>query len=426
MNNQDLLRGAKKLRFPDLIEREFIREYDRKTVSYGKWLIPLAFVATLSLVLLDFLSFGEKQQTIIMIRLLSFAFFPIAYLLNCFPRFAKYSYLYNSMILITISIGYELILAMISPEERAYQYYFVGVFLLIAVTYTTARLRFYYANIVAAIIVVPFVYVTMFQNENYYDPIARGVLINIYIIIGYFIILCAMTGYFIEYSNRREFVHLKMVEKEKVKSENLLANILPKHITEELLQESIIVTEKHSNVTVLFADLVGFTEFTRTIDSDKLILYLNRIFSYFDDLTERYGLEKIKTIGDNYMVASVGREPHSPQDAAERMARLALEMQRYITRISKQSHYPLTLRIGIHSGPIIAGVIGKKKFTYDIWGDTVNIASRMESEAIDGTIQVTQTTYQLLDESFQFQERGMIEVKGIGKVRAYVLVGTSQ
>ena len=421
MNNQDLLQGAKKLRFPDPIEQEFIGQYDQKTIIYGRKIIPFAFVATLSFLLLDLLSFEENQHTIIMVRLLSFVIFPVSYLLNCFPRFAKYSHLYHSMLLISISIGYDIILAMISRDELGYQYYFAGVFLLIAATYTTARLRFHYANLVASIIVVPFIYVTMFHNQTFYDPSERGILVNIYIAIGYFIFLCAMTGYFFEYSNRREFVHLKMVEKEKEKSDKLLSNILPKHITEELLQESIIVTEKHSNVTVLFADLVGFTEFTRTIDTDKLILYLNQIFSYFDDLTERYGIEKIKTIGDNYMVASVGREEFSAQDGAERVAQLALDMQKYITRISKRSHYPLTLRIGIHSGPVIAGVIGKKKFTYDIWGDTVNIASRMESEAIDGTIQVTETTYQLLKQSFQLQERGMVQVKGIGGVRAYVL-----
>lgn len=421
MTDNELLKAAKKLRFPKQLEKEFIDRYDTKTVSYGKWVIPMAFIATLSLPLIDVLSFESSLQMVLLIRFLSFAMFPISYLLNSSPRFSRYSQIYNSMNIIIVSTGFYIILAISPPGSFAYNHYYIGTFLLIAVTYTTARLRFFYANIVVFIIFTTYIYVMIFHQQALIDPSTKNILINVSIFLVYFICLCGLTGYFFEYYSRREFVHLKMVKQEKERSKELLLNILPQHITEGLLKEQRTITERHSNVTVLFADLVGFTPFTRTIEPDKLLFYLNQIFTHFDDLTEQYGLEKIKTIGDSYMVASVGAQREKGMDPAKNAARLALDMQSYLAELSKSSNIPLSLRIGINSGPIIAGVIGKKKFTYDLWGDTVNIASRMESEAINGTIQVTESTYHLLADSFQLTERGIIMVKGVGPIKTYIL-----
>jgi class 3 adenylate cyclase len=166
-----------------------------------------------------------------------------------------------------------------------------------------------------------------------------------------------------------------------------LLNILPKAIAARLKEGEIIIADGFPEVTVLFSDFVGFTKFSSDVSPKELIGRLNQVFSVFDVLCERYGLEKIKTIGDAYMVA--GGIPTPRADHAEAVADLALAMQREGTRLSVQSGQPFQMRIGINSGPVIAGVIGTKKFAYDLWGDTVNVASRMESHAPPGGIRVT-------------------------------------
>ena len=205
------------------------------------------------------------------------------------------------------------------------------------------------------------------------------------------------------------------------RSEGLLLNVLPKAIAERLKRSSGVIADSHPDVTVLFADLVDFTPFTERTDPARVVGVLDEIFSAFDVLAQRHGLEKIKTIGDAYMVAS--GLPESRTDHAHAMAEMALEMQPEVDRIGRPLGLELGLRIGMHSGPVIAGVIGRHKFTYDLWGDTVNTASRMESHGIARRIQVSDATYRQLCDEYEFEERGEIEVKGKGRRTAYLLVG---
>lgn len=209
-------------------------------------------------------------------------------------------------------------------------------------------------------------------------------------------------------------------------SERLLLNILPQEIAEQLKdydpvhRNDIRRFSKHfEQVTVLFSDLVGFTELSTSISADELVEKLNHIFSAFDDLTKNDGLEKIKTIGDAYML--VGGLPSPRSDHAEAVANLALKINNKIDYLNKKNHENFKIRIGIHTGPVVAGVIGKHKFNYDLWGETVNIASRMESQGIPGEIQVSETTYNLIKNKFIFELRGPIEVKGKGKMVTYLL-----
>jgi class 3 adenylate cyclase len=174
-------------------------------------------------------------------------------------------------------------------------------------------------------------------------------------------------------------------------------------------------------VTVLFADLVGFTTLAAQIPPEELIVLLNEIFLTFDQLAEAHGVEKIKTIGDAYMV--VGGLPTPRSDHVEAVANMALDIQHEINQFAVGTGLPLNVRIGIHSGPVIAGVIGSKKFIYDLWGDTVNTASRMESQGLEGQIQVTPETYNSLRASYSFTERGVIQVKGKGELLTYFLIG---
>lgn len=206
---------------------------------------------------------------------------------------------------------------------------------------------------------------------------------------------------------------------EQEKSKNLLLNILPEAIVTRLQGGEKDISDAFGSVSILFADIVNFTPLSQEIPPAELVEILNRIFSEFDDLSEKYGLEKIKTIGDAYMVAC--GLPQYREDHADQMAKMALSMQDVIHNIALEIQRPIDIRIGINSGPVVAGVIGKKKFIYDLWGDTVNIASRMESHAINGSIQISESTYKLLKGKYSFEDRGIINIKGKGAMQAYLL-----
>ncbi len=208
---------------------------------------------------------------------------------------------------------------------------------------------------------------------------------------------------------------------EQEKSDRLLLNILPQAIAERLKQDQSIIADTFAEVTVLFADIVGFTQISSQISPQELVSLLNEIFSTFDRLAQKHGLEKIKTIGDAYMV--VGGLPMPRHDHAEAIAQMALDMQQAISDFSHTHNQNFSIRIGINSGPVVAGVIGIKKFIYDLWGDTVNTASRMESHGLPGKIQVTPATYERLQDKYLWESRGTIEVKGKGEMNTYFITG---
>ena len=204
------------------------------------------------------------------------------------------------------------------------------------------------------------------------------------------------------------------------RSDGLLLNVLPRTIAERLKRVPGVIAERYDEVTVLFADVADFTPFAERTSPEQVVGVLDEIFSAFDALTEQRGLEKIKTIGDAYMVA--GGLPVARADHAEAIAALAIEMQTEFGRVCGTLGLGLEIRIGIDSGPVVAGVIGRRKFIYDLWGDTVNTASRMESHGVAGRIQVTDATYRRLRDRYRFEDRGETEVKGKGRIRTYLLV----
>ena len=214
------------------------------------------------------------------------------------------------------------------------------------------------------------------------------------------------------------------LELEQAKSEQLLLNVLPAAIALRLKANEHNIAESFAEVTVMFADIVGFTELSSRISATAVVEVLNDIFSAFDHLADRHGLEKIKTIGDAYMV--VGGLPTPREDHAEAIANMAIDMLHEIRILSLEHSEPFSIRIGICSGPVVAGVIGLKKFIYDLWGDTVNIASRMESHGITGCIQVTAETYELLKDKYTFEKRGAIQVKGKGYMVTYLMTGKKE
>jgi len=203
-------------------------------------------------------------------------------------------------------------------------------------------------------------------------------------------------------------------------SDDLLLNVLPRSIAQRLKRDPGVIAERFDEVTVLFADVEDFTLFAEQTSPERVVGVLDEIFSTFDRLTQERGLEKIKTIGDAYMVAGGLPEPRS--DHALAVAELALEMLAQLARVSETLGLGLRIRIGIDTGPVVAGVIGRHRFIYDLWGDTVNTASRMESHGVPGRIQVTEAVRRALGDRFDFVDRGEIEIKGKGRMRAYLLV----
>lgn len=220
---------------------------------------------------------------------------------------------------------------------------------------------------------------------------------------------------------QQEQAYLRAIESERAKSETLLLNILPQPIAERLKHGETTIVDSLAEVTVLFADLVGFTELTNQISSVEMVRLLDDIFSGFDTLAEGQKLEKIKTIGDAYMV--VGGLPTPRADHAEAVAELALEMLAHVGSRFGGFKTPIRLRLGINTGPVIAGIIGRHKFNYDLWGDTVNTGSRMESSGVPGRIQVTQAMRDALATGFEFEPRGEIEIKGKGMMPTWFLLG---
>lgn len=218
-----------------------------------------------------------------------------------------------------------------------------------------------------------------------------------------------------------EMEMFRQLRQAKENSDRLLLNILPRAIADRLQDGEQVIVDSFASVTVLFADIVGFSQLAARLSANELVRTLNEIFSRFDSLAARYGLEKIKTIGDAYM--AVGGLPERCEDHAQRAADMALAMQEEMIQFSRQTGFELSIRIGLHSGPVVAGVIGKHKFTYDLWGDTVNIASRMESHGHPSAIQISNETESRLRDRYLMVTRGRITIKGQGELMTYLLMG---
>ena len=204
------------------------------------------------------------------------------------------------------------------------------------------------------------------------------------------------------------------------KSETLLLNILPKEIAAILKNESRTIADHYEEASVLFADMVGFTPLSAQLPPVEMVELLNEAFSFFDSLLDKYDVEKIRTIGDSYM--AVSGVPHRHTDHAQALVRMALEMREYICGHTFLNGHRVSFRIGINSGSMIAGVIGRRKFVYDVWGDAVNVASRMESHGLGGAVQITQTTYDLIKDEFVCEPRGTVNVKGKGEMEVWLVI----
>ncbi len=245
-----------------------------------------------------------------------------------------------------------------------------------------------------------------------------------WLVISFFIAnigtVSAVAFILLHYFIGQESRFLELLRVEQKKSKNLLQNVLPKEIAAILKDKNETIAEHYDSVSILFADIVGFTTLSNEMSPTEMVDLLNEVFSRFDALVTKYNLEKIRTIGDNYMVVSGAPRPRP--DHAQTLARLALDMRAYVEECQRNGRR-LSFRIGIGSGPVIGGVIGRQKFHYDVWGDAVNMASRMESQGVPGKIQITQETYKLLKDVCICLPRGRVSVKGKGEMATWFLEG---
>lgn len=263
-------------------------------------------------------------------------------------------------------------------------------------------------TIFSTLLFILFYYYNEFYPPLFTTPALQLAIMNILNISCAFGIIAAATIYVVSEIERVENAN-----------EALLNNVLPKSIAARLKHDGETIADDFQNASILFADLAGFTPLSGKFTPTQVVELLDTIFSRFDELVDQYGLEKIKTIGDEYMVAS--GIPNPRDDHAEALAHFALAMRDSLADFNSAAETDLQIRIGLNSGPVVAGVIGKSRFLYDLWGDSVNTASRMESHGVPGEIQVTEATKKLLDGRFAFTDRGMIEVKGKGPMRTYFL-----
>jgi class 3 adenylate cyclase len=412
--NQDLRR----LRFRDpALERAFRADYSERARDHVRKVVGLA--ALVPLVInglaevideLDRLAARDFWETYAVIIILLLAILRLARS-RSFERVEQ-----PSLSLLCLILGGFVILH-VAPRLPGAEGPMVA---LAIVTYALVKLRFLAALLTYWTLMGFFLYRAIWVVQTPAPLIFAG-LASV-TIANFFGMLAA---YMMEQSARRDFLLRHLLEQERRKSDRLLLNILPATIADRLKESAVLeearIADLHPEVTILFADLVDFTPLAAKLPPGEVVAMLNLVFSRFDRLAAARGLEKIKTIGDAYMAVAGLPEPRP--DHAEAAASLALAMQDEMTRLPPVAGRTLQLRIGLHTGPVVAGVIGTQKFIYDLWGDTVNLASRMEAHGLPGAVHVTRAIRDRLEGQYAFRERGPVEVKGVGPVDAFLLLG---
>ena len=295
----------------------------------------------------------------------------------------------------------------------------VSLMLVLALTYTLLRLQYMYAVPAAALVIGCYTATrVLFPHGSGIDVVAADIYLVAFAVVG------TAGAYALERFARVLFLRERQLDRERERGDSLLRNILPEVIigrlkTRDPHSGARHIAQCYPDVTVLFADLVGFTEQAASADPEDVVTALDDVFSRFDQLADRFGLEKIKTIGDAYMAAAGVPAPRPDHVAAA--AAMALEGRECVSALRWPSGAPVGVRIGLACGPVMAGVIGRRKFAYDVWGDTVNTASRLESSAMPGCIQVSEAVYERLSAHFLFSEPYVVQLKGKGPTRARIL-----
>ena len=405
------------------IEREFVKENFAVAVQkYVRFSVTVSLVAFLGYGIHDALVIPEVRNTAWAIRFLFCG--PIAALLIAFVfKNKKHERHQPAMLVFGLTLNTVVIwIGAISPPAGFFLY------TTYAIVFVTVGPFLGRMNVPTQIV---YTLLTLLIYNAFNFLLAHAALtVVISINLATFTLgaLGALAARELDLQNRLAFVQRRIIREqmaaldaERSRSETLLLNVLPRRIADRLKKEpGVVIADRFASTTVLFSDIVGFTQMSTQLPADELVRRLDAIFTRFDELADQLDLEKIKTIGDAYMVC--GGVPMARSDHAEAVCEMAIRMRDCIDEIALELGSDLRVRIGVHTGPVIAGVIGKKKFIYDVWGDTVNTASRMESHGVPRAIHVSDATFEATKDIYEFESRGTIAVKGKGDMQTYLLL----
>jgi class 3 adenylate cyclase len=417
---------ADKLRFPDDIEEQFREDYHANTVAVTRLAMVLGIALYSVFGLLDIYAMPVSKYIIWTIRFgIIDPLFVILLVISYDGRLKRQIQALMCIGVAIAGLGIVVGITIARDVEFGSKFYFSGLLLVSMWAYGLSRLRFWYAVLANFLILVGYEYsnIILLQRLETETGLVIFIMHNFFFlganVIGMF------TGYALERYTRREFIQKYTIEAQRDQADKLLYNVLPERIAEKLKQSNETIAEEFSSATVLFADIVNFTPISASFAPHAVVDMLNDLFSNFDELVDKYGVEKIQVAGDGYMVAA--GVPTLRADHAIVLANLALDMldcaKDEELLAGKQ---PIEIRIGLNSGPLLGGVIGRKKYFYALWGDTVNTASRMESHGSRGKIQITRATYELVKDQFECEYIGVIPVKGKGEMDVWHLIARKQ
>lgn len=415
----DLLQYQNRLRFPEELETLFLADYSLRMIQIARPGTALAILVYLSFWILDIFALPQAYQEIWIVRVVGILLMVLLLGISFTPWYKKNVVLVFSAACLIINLSVIVCFSLTRPNELVYNLYYITLIFVILGA-PLLGLPFWSEVIVSGITFIVYLTTAIFFQHMVAQSNSLTILgANSFFLAGA-ILIGSVGAYFGEIKNRRNFLQNLVIEREKARSENLLLNIIPAPVAERLKQGERIA-DYYPSVSVLFADIVNFTPISAGLTAIELLDLLNEVFSSFDTLAEKYGVEKIKTIGDCYMAAA--GVPLFRPDHAIVLVRMALDMQDQIKNYVLKDNRNISIRIGIHSGPLVAGIIGNKKFIYDLWGDSVNTASRMESHGVEGVIQITRATYEMINNEFLCSPMGIIPVKGKGDMEIWHVDG---
>lgn len=396
------------------LEHNFRASHMKKTLQQVRLALVLGAIIYSVFSALDFIVLKQVTNEALIVR---FAFaipaFIVGLSLSYVDYFKKKLQLLVSILVFVAGLGVAII--SVIYQEATSELYLAGTLIPIFWAFLFSGLRFVAAYITCFTLILAYeIIIYYFSNYSLTAFISYNFFLFSITLIGMF------GGYTIERQYRKDFINTRIIDEKRRENERLLLNILPPDIALELKNNPGTIAKRYEKATVLFADLVGFTQFSAGRSPKEVVDILNCIFSSFDELTDKYKLEKIKTVGDAYMVA--GGLTNDPNDGLKNIIRFTLEAKEKLQQYNQESGQNIKIRMGIHSGPVIAGVIGTKKFIYDIWGETVNIASRMETTSLPDHIQISPAVEENIRDSFEIAERGLIDIKGMGEMQTYWLL----
>lgn len=414
---------ADKLRFPDEIEEQFREDYQVNTISTTRLALVLGLVLFSLFGILDIYAVPISKNTVWFIRYVIVA--PVilfTLIASYYDYFRDHLQTLAGIVVAVSGLGIVIMISISREAEFGNRFYFTGLILISMWAYGLLRLRFWFAIVANLAIMAGYEYASIVMKQLLESE--TGIVIftmhNFFFLGGNIIGMFA--SYALERYSRRDFLQKYSIQAQRDQADKLLYNVLPERIAEKLKQSNETIAEEFSSASVLFADIVNFTPISEHFAPHEVVDMLDELFSNFDELVDKYGVEKIQVAGDGYMVAAGVPTPRP--DHATVLAQLALDM----IDCARQQQFlggkqPIEIRVGLNSGSLLGGVIGRKKYYYALWGDTVNTASRMESHGSSGKIQITRATYELVKDEFECEYKGPISVKGKGKMDAWYLIG---